>query len=73
MTARTLLVAAAFLALLVSLVLMVLDDPAPEPSDVRRQMPVTIDGVDGFRCDFTIESNGVRADTAHASCEEETP
>jgi len=53
----------------ITVMLMLTDNPAPEPSDVREQMPVTINGEDGYRCDFTVESNGDRADTAHASCE----
>ncbi len=71
MTARIVLPLAAVAGLLVSLVLMVLDDrpDAPEPSELREGVPFTIDGQAGYRCDITVRSNGVRADTAEAECE----
>jgi len=72
MTARSLLLVAAVLALLASLVLMVSDDPQPpEPAQLTEQVPFVIDGSGGYLCDITVESNGDRADTAHASCEGE--
>ncbi len=70
MKTRIVLLVAAVAALLVSLVLMVSDDPeAPEPSQVKESVPFTVNG-EPMLCDITVESNGDRDDTAEADCKE---